>query len=282
MSDMMTRLLAPLKNCRPIWKTCRPSLTLLLTLVAAPSFGQPTRAAVAAFNTYSQSVEARLARQHRSTADFLAPVGADPAQIDSRLRRGALIIERLIPPASSDLPGALLHHWRGTAFAPGATAADFDRLMRNFNAYPRNFAPQIVRAETLAIDGDHMQAWMRVRQHHVITVVLDTTYDIHFGRLDPQHGYSLSHSTRIDEIAAPGTSTEHALPTDQEHGFLWGLNTYWSYEQRDGGLYLQVEAISLTRSVPAGLGWIVQPYLESIPRESLEFTLQSVCNDLHR
>jgi hypothetical protein len=127
-----------------------------------------------------------------------------------------------------------------------------------------------------------MTASMRVRQHHVITVVMDATYDIAFGQLDSQHGYSISRSTRIAEIASPGTSAERALSPHEEHGFLWRLNTYWSYEQRDGGLYLQIETISLTRAIPSGLGWALRPYVESIPRESLEFTLRSACNAIRK
>ena len=73
-----------------------------------------------------------------------------------------------------------------------------------------------------------------------------------------------------------------ALNPDEEHGFLWRLNTYWSYEERDGGLYMQIESVSLTRSIPAGLGWAVGPFVESVPRESLEFTLRSACNALRR
>ena len=63
----------------------------------------------------------------------------------------------------------------------------------------------------------------------------------------------------------------------EEHGFLWRQNTYWSYEERDGGLYLQIESVSLSRSIPTGLGWALRPYVESVPRESLEFTLRSAC-----
>ena len=111
---------------------------------------------------------------------------------------------------------------------------------------------------------------------------MDTTYDVLFGRLDAQHGYSISRSTRIAEIASPGTSAEHALNDNEEHGFLWGLNSAWCYEERDGGLYLQIEAVSLTRSIPRGLGWMIGRYVESIPRESLEFTLRSVCNGLRK
>ena len=123
---------------------------------------------------------------------------------------------------------------------------------------------------------------MRVRQKHIITVVMDMAYDVTFASLDPQHGYSLSRSTRIAEIESPGTSRERALSASEEHGFLWRLNTYWSWEERDGGLYMQIETVSQTRSIPAGLGWAIRPFVESVPRESLEFTLRSACNVLRR
>jgi hypothetical protein len=154
--------------------------------------------------------------------------------------------------------------------------------MRNFNAYPQRFSPQVVQAKVLMQQEDRAQATMRVRQHHVITVVMDTTYEIDYGRLDPEHGYSSSRSTRISEIVSPGSDEERALNSEEEHGFLWRMNTYWSYEERDGGLYMQVESISLTRSIPHGLGWVVRPFVESVPRESLEFTLRSACNALRR
>jgi len=86
----------------------------------------------------------------------------------------------------------------------------------------------------------------------------------------------------MDEIDGAGTAKERRLSGGEEHGFLYRLNTYWSYEERDGGLYLQVEAVSLTRSVPRGLGWAIGPYVESVPRESLEFTLRSAVNALRR
>lgn len=255
-------------------------LTFLM-LLAAPvhSLGEAPAAAVSAFNRYAGSVEARLSRQHRSPSGFLVSVAP---QDEPRLRRGELIVEQLTPPSSPDLAGAMLHHWRGTAFAPGATAADFERLMRDFAAYPRRFSPQVVQARLLSHQGDHYQTVMRVRQKHVITVVMDTAYDVSFGRLDARHGYSISRSTQISEIDSPGTKRERALSAKEEHGFLWRLNTYWSYEERDGGVYMQIESISLTRSIPTGLGWAVGPFVESVPRESLEFTLRSVCNALRK
>ena len=252
----------------------------VLTIVSAPTraTGEPTHEAISAFDAYINTVESRLARQHQSQNSFLAsPL---TPQNEKFLQQGELIIEPVTPVPG--LPGALLHHWRGTAFAAGAKAADFERLMRDISDYPRYFSPEVLQARVVMQQGDRLQAFMRIRQHHVLTVVLDTTYDITFGRLDEQHGYSISRSTKISEIDSPGTGNEHALSPDEEHGFLWRLNTYWSYEERDGGLYMQIESVSLTRSIPTGLNWLIQPFIEKIPRESLEFTLRSTCNALRR
>jgi hypothetical protein len=258
-------------------------LLILLSFVAAPCqvVAEPAPAAVSAFNSYIRTVELRLAQQHRSQGGFLAPVASGP-EGEARLRRGELIIEKLTPSTGAAFSGAMLHHWRGTAFAAGAKAADFERLMRDFNAYPRHFSPQVLQAKVLAQNNDRVQAVMRVRQRHVITVVMDTAYDVSFGRLDAQHGYSISRSTRVSEIDSPGTEKERALNSSEEHGFLWRLNTYWSYEERDGGLVMQIESVSLTRAIPYGLDWAIRPFVESVPRESLEFTLRSAGNALRK
>jgi hypothetical protein len=271
----------------PSWRMAIRTRTVLASLLFLSTCGagpcEAPAAATAAFSAYVSKVEVRLAEQHRSPNGFLASVESG-SQTSLRLRRGEFIIEQLTPASEADLPGALLHHWRGTAFVRGAPVGDFERLTKDFNGYPQRFSPQVVRASVLSPqDGripDHFTASMRVRQRHMITVVMDTTYDIRYGRLDVQHGFSSSRSTRISEIASPGTAKEHALSDGEEHGFLWQQNIYWSYEARDGGLYMQIESISLTRAIPTGLGWVVRPYVESVPHESLEFTLRAACNAL--
>lgn len=189
------------------------------------------------------------------------------------MQRGEFVVEQMTPPVGAELSGAMLQHWRGTAFAPGAKAADFEKLLRNFDGYAQVFAPEVIEARTVASDADRVEGWMRVRQRHGVTVVLDSTYAVEFGRLDPSDGWSVSRSTRIAELNGAG----HELGPQGEHGFLWRMNTYWSWEERDGGLVIQIESVSLTRGIPVGLGWAVRPFVESIPRESLEFTLKAAC-----
>lgn len=260
----------------------RGGALLALLVLSGRAWGEAPATAVKIFEQYAAKVGATLAQQHWAISDFNVQAGTRQ-ETDARLRRGELIVEHLTPAGAANPPGALLHHWRGTAFVAGATAADFERL-KDFSAYPQLFSPQVVRARILTpYSGavpDHFTAMMRVRQKHLITVVMDTTYDVRFGRLDSRLGYSISRSTKITEIDSPGTPKERALSDAEEHGFLWRLNTYWRYEERDGGLYLQIESISLTRAIPAGLGWALRPYVESVPRESLEFTLRSTCNAL--
>ena len=99
----------------------------LLIYVGMPGRVQaePTAAALTAFNSYVHAVESRLASQHQSQSAFLAPI-APVQQSDTSLRRGEVIIEQRTPSGGMVLPGALLHHWRATAFVPGATAGEFD------------------------------------------------------------------------------------------------------------------------------------------------------------
>ena len=245
-------------------------------VLPASAVAEPSQAATSAFNEYVNQAEARLAKQRSTANNFLA--GTFTAQEQQQLRQGELVITGISPTNGSPLPGALLHHWRGTAFVPGAKVADFEGLLKDLKDYPRYYAPQVLQAALLTEQGDHLQTRMRVKQKHVITVVMDIENDIRLGRLDSQHGYSTSRSSKITEINSSGQAV---APAD-DHGFLWRLNTYWSYQEADGGLYLQIESISLTRAVPSGLNWIVQPFIQKIPRESLEFTLRCTSTALKK
>ena len=61
----------------------------------------------------------------------------------------------------------------------------------------------------------------------------------------------------------------------KDGGYLWRLNSYWRFLGRDGGTYVQCESVSLTRGIPLGFGWLIRPFVTSLPRESLEFTLDT-------
>ncbi|MES2394144.1 MAG: hypothetical protein V4555_21100 [Acidobacteriota bacterium] len=264
-----------MKRSKVSWARWAPLVCGVVMFLELPGLmlAEPSAAAVAGFDRYTRAVEQRLAEEHRASAGFVAG-GGNAARV-ARLKSGEVMVEKLTPAEGAAFDGAMLHDWLGTAFVKGATAADFERLMEDFNGYPQHFAPDIVQAKTVVRNGDRFEAWMRIRQRHVITVVMDASFDVQFAAVDARHGYSVSRSTRIAEIEGAGTKSERALSAKEDHGFLWRLDTYWSFEERDGGLYMQIESVSLTRAIPRGLGWAVGPFVESIPRESMEFTLRS-------
>ncbi len=50
---------------------------------------------------------------------------------------------------------------------------------------------------------------------------------------------------------------------------------YWRIEEAEGGAFVECLTISLSRQIPFGLGWAIKPFVTSLPRESLEGTLEA-------
>ena len=228
-----------------------------------------------AFDQYVATAEGRIAQQRNSGRLWMESQSpARREEFERRIRRGEVVVERA-GKGTQEIPGGLIHDWTGMAFIPNARVAQVVALVRDYNQTAKYYSPDVEQSRLLSANGDDMQVFMRLRKHKVVTVVLDTEYDVHYGRIDAAHWYSVSRSTRISEIENPGTPNERALPSGHDHGFMWRLNSYWLFEQVQDGVIVQCEAISLTRDIPAGLGWMVGPFVSSIPRESLEFTLRA-------
>ena len=84
-----------------------------------------------------------------------------------------------------------------------------------------------------------------------------------------------SYTTRISEVEHAGSPKERVLPPDTGYGFLWRLYSYWRFQEREGGVYVECRAISLTRDVPLGLRWIIEPIIQKLPKGSLINTLEA-------
>jgi hypothetical protein len=193
-------------------------------------------------------------------------------QVMERLRQGEVVIEKQ-GDTPSEISGGLIHDWVGTVLIPKVTVVQVLALVQDYDRSNEHYAPDVVKSRLVSHKGDDFQVFMRLHKHKIVTVVLDTNYDVHYGRLDATHQFSLSRSTRVSEIANPGSPDERTLPVGHDHGFMWRLDSYWAFEQVHDGVLVECEAISLTRDIPSGLGWMIGPFVNSIPRESLQFTL---------
>lgn len=246
---------------------------------AAPAAAQLTPEANRGFERYVLLTEARMSTEVRPGAAFLrldALPAASRQSALAQLERGEVAAEELTtsaPAADIATPGALIHHWVGTVFIPGATLPQVLALVQDYDHARQYYQPEVERSKLLSRSGDDFKIYLRLRQTDVISVVLDTEYDVHYERLDANRAESSSRSTRVAELVHPDETDERALSMADDHGFLWRINSYWRFEGTPRGVFVQCEAISLTRDIPIGLGWVIGPLIENIPRQSLEFTL---------
>jgi hypothetical protein len=198
------------------------------------------------------------------------------AEALAQLRSGGVVIEKLETLDGGkpiEVPGGLIHHWIGTAFVPGATLAQTLAFMQDYDHKVEYFKPDIVRSKILRHEGDDYFVLLRFYQKKIITTVIDTDQEVHYHVVDQTHAWSRSSATRVQEVDNPGKSDERLEPEGHDRGFVWKLNTFWRFEEKDGGTYLECQAISLSRDIPTGLGWMVGSFVSSVPRESLTFTL---------
>jgi hypothetical protein len=236
---------------------------------------------VDAFHHYVDRTEARNETELRLGTSLLwvdRLPKPERAQAYDELKRGLVKmrkLETLDNGATIGCPGGLIHHWVGLAFVPEAKLQDVQNVLQDYDRHAIYYAPDVERSKILSRDGDHFRVFLRFRRHKVITVVLDTEHEIQYFRDAETRAHSRSSAVRIAEVESAAKSDEREKTPGEDDGFLWRMETWWRMIEADGGVYVQSEVVSLTRDIPAGLAWLVGPFVTSIPKESLAFTLEA-------
>jgi hypothetical protein len=235
----------------------------------------------AAFDGYVRRTEERNETELRRGSELLwVDALAESQRIEAyaALKRGEVQVHRFTALENGKplvCPGGLLHHWVGLIFIPGAKLDDVLGVLQDYERQSAYYAPDVERSRIESHDGDQFRVFLRFRRHKVITVVLNTEHEIHYFHDAPGRAHSRSSAVRIAEVENPGKSDEREKQPGDDGGYLWRMETWWRMEERDGGVYVQSEVASLTRDIPTGLGWLVGPFINSIPRETLASTLEA-------
>jgi len=252
---------------------CMPALR---ETSAAAELNQKT---VVAFDKYVVATEARINNELRPGGTFLYVDGQsekDKRSSYDRLKKGEILVEKLETKASdvsSEVPDGMVHHWVGLVFIPGATLAQVLPIVQDYDHRAELYKPDITASHLISHNGDDYKFFLRLYQKRFTTAVFNTEYTAHWGRVDETRMYSHSISTRIAEVKDSDHPDGDEWPVGQGRGYLWRLNTYWRFQEKDGGVYLQCEALSLTRDIPFGLGWLLRPLVTKIPKQSLDRAL---------
>ncbi len=237
---------------------------------------------VKAWETYVQATETRirweLSRDRQFLAsDFLAP---QAAAADRRAIMSGAVVTAKMESRDSDgarirVPDGLVHHWRGAVLVPGVDLGQV--LARVENPVPGEIKQEDVLQSSVLDRGDgYLKLYLKLQRSKIVTVVYNTVHEIRYHREAGNRAWSSSRTLRIAELSHPNSPQEQEKPEGMDHGFLWRLNSYWRYEQVRGGVIVECESISLSRSIPSFLDFVVRPIIDAVARESMERTLASM------
>jgi putative flippase GtrA len=265
----------------------RAGLAVLAVSIAANASASDLEATLQAktirdFAKYVAAVESRHTREIDDNEPFLDIERQSPQELAramAALRRGEVIVTRAAARDASsneiDIDGGLINHWRGTVFVPKVKLDHLLRVLQEPQA-DQHQQEDVLSSRVLARDGDTQKVYLRLRRTKFVTVVYDTEYDVEYKKLGSERAFSNSISTKIVEIENAGTKSERALPEGNDHGYMWRLNSYWRYQQLDDGVLVEVESVTLSRDLPAIIGPLIRPIVNSTAKESMTRTLASV------
>jgi len=223
---------------------------------------------------FALSAQFNTTLSSKTTAAFESYLRTAEPRIDghahySQLKPGEVRVDPVRGDGSINIADGIVHDWVAATFVTGVKPQDVIAVLQNYPSYKSIYAPDVTESRLLDHSGDHWRPQLRIVQKKVLTVVLNTEYDVVYRDLNAGRWLVISRSTRIAEIDG-----DRELPVGTGHGFLWRLNAYWVIEPRDGGVYLECRSLSLSRDIPFGLGFVVSPFVSSLPPESLRATLE--------
>ena len=238
-----------------------PLLALTATLPLAAQFTVHLNPKTdQAFDDYRKLVEAQLDGHPRFAA------GLKPGQIQILPARNQGAVE---------VPEGIMHDWIAATVVSGATPEKTISVLQNYAAYKNIYRGAVSESKLLRRDDDLFHVSLRLLKKKVLKVELNADFDVQYRPLGNNRWSVTSRSTRIAELEG-----DQELPSGAGHGFLWHQNVYWLIEPRPEGVYLECRSLSLSRDIPFGLSLVVKPFLTSVPRESLQETLEDTIRAL--
>jgi hypothetical protein len=228
---------------------------------------------VSAWDNYVDRAQADLQRRIQPGGCFLWTMeSADRAE---RVHAGEIVVAPAPGPNPKNVPGGLIHHWMGAMFVPNRTIEQMVSVTRNYDRYKDYYQPSVIESRTVASGDANDEFSMRIMNKALfLKIALDADYRATYVSVDENKIYSISRTTRLQEIEDYGEAREHAIPEGEGLGYIWKLVSIARLEQRDGGVYVEFEGIALSREIPLAARLFVDPIVRRVSRNSMLVSLQ--------
>jgi hypothetical protein len=226
-----------------------------------------------AFLSYIHEAETAMEPTLNGSAPFLW--SDENGHRARRVREGNFLAQLWSGQQPVRIPDGLIHDWIGAASIPGTTVEETLARVQDYDNHKSIYKPEVMDSRLISHRAQDYTIFLRLLKKKIITVVLDTYHDVHYQYVRDDQWFCRSYTTSIAEVDDAGTPKEIVHPADTGYGFLWRLYSYWRFMEEEKGVIVECRAISLSRDVPFGLGWIIEPIIKNLPRESLVNTLKA-------
>ncbi|MGA7410863.1 MAG: hypothetical protein WBW33_10280 [Bryobacteraceae bacterium] len=233
-----------------------------------------------AWNQYVQQVNARMEARLQPGSGFLW-IDESPGR-QQVVRGGEILVAPVGEHCPKTVANGLIHDWIAAAFLPDTTLADVLTVVRDYDRYPEFYKPYVMKAKPVSKEGEEDRFSMTLLNKSLFQrTALDNDYETTYFRPSPSRIYSVSHSTRVQEIDDLGRPTQHTMPVDTGNGYIWRLYSISRMEERDGGVYVELEAIVLSRDIPGAFRMFVDPIVRRVSKDAMITTLTQTSAAVH-
>lgn len=250
------------------------NLALFALLIPAQGYAATLhQETVSAWDDYVQKANAQLQERVRPGGKFLWTF-EDPERA-AQVHKGEIVVAPAPGPNPRKVPGGLIHHWIGAAFLPNLKIDDILDVTRDYDRYKNFFSPSVVDSRIISMDGPADRfSMLLMNKAFFLKTALDADYEATTVRLDGCRVYSVAKTTRVQEIDEYGHPDEHKIAEGEGSGVIWKLHSVSRLEQRDGGVYVELEAMALSRDIPMAIRFVADPIVRRVSRNSLLVSLQ--------
>lgn len=243
---------------------------LFPTSVSAASLKPET---IAAWDAYVKTETVKFDSRLRPGASFLWTF--EDGERAEKVRSGEIVVAPVAGASPKKVPGGLIHHWQGAMFLPGLRLDDALDVTSDYDHYKDFYKPSVIDSKVIAHAGaDDRFSMLLMNKALFSHAALDADYEATNLRLDDRRFYRVSKTTRVQEIEDYNQAGEHKVAEGEGSGYIWKLYSVARFEQKDQGVYVELEVIALSRDIPGALRFVVDPIVRRVSRSSLQTSLQ--------
>ncbi len=240
------------------------TLLLLLSAKFLPA-AEPKQETLRAWDEYIRTLDVERENRINGNGPFLR-VDESP-DLQRRVQRNELVVTNHDP---RKVPQGMIHHWVGGMFIRNTSLDQAMSVLTNYPRYSEVYKQLLKNCSVVERNGDDIKlSVVAVQKALSVTAAVSTDNQIHIVRLDSKRVLITSSATRIQEIANYGQSSEHAFPEDRRPGYVWRAVVNERLEERDGGVYVELETVALSRGIPLEFRWLIKPITDELPRKMM-------------